>query len=87
MADAKAILATLLTDRPDLAAAAAAIFDHAQYLLDDDERLTKTGALDGVGRDQLRARALESLGGAAPLTDAADPDDPDDTATAPEPDA
>jgi len=59
----KQMLAEILGDRADLIAAASAIFDHAQYLLDDDERLTKTGALDGVGRDRLRARALETLGG------------------------
>jgi hypothetical protein len=74
--DPKQILATILADRPDLVVAAAAIFDHAQYLLDDDERLTKTGALDGVGRDQLRVRALELLGG--PATAADDEDDEDD---------
>jgi hypothetical protein len=58
-------LAEILADRPDLASAAIAIFDYSQYLLDDDERLTKNGALDGVGRDQLRQRALETLGGPA----------------------
>ncbi len=68
----KQILETILGDRSDLIAAAGAIFDHAQYLLDDDERLTKTGALDGVGRDQLRARALETLGGPAPDVEAED---------------
>jgi hypothetical protein len=56
-------LAEILADRPDLASAAIAIFDYSQYLLDDDERLTKSGALDGVGRDLLRQRALETLGG------------------------
>jgi len=56
-----------------------AIFDHAQYLLDDDERLTKTGALDGVGRDQLRARALEMLGGPPEQADdEAEQDDADE---------
>lgn len=59
-------LAEILAERPDLASAAIAIFDYSQYLLDDDERLTKSGALDGVGRDQLRQRALETLGGPPP---------------------
>ena len=63
--DPRTALATLLADRPDLAAVAVAIFDYTQYLLDDDERLTKSGALDGQGRELLRARALETLGGVA----------------------
>jgi hypothetical protein len=63
--DPRTTLATFLADRPDLAAVAAAIFDYTQYLLDDDERLTKSGALDGEGRELLRARALETLGGVA----------------------
>lgn len=41
------------------------MFDYAQYLLDDDERLTKGGALDGHGRELLCARTLELLGGPA----------------------
>lgn len=52
-------------DRPDLAQIAAVIFDYTQYLLDDDERLTKGGALDGQGRELLCTRALELLGGPA----------------------
>jgi hypothetical protein len=63
--DPRTLLAQLLGDREDLAGTASAIFDYAQYLLDDDERLTKGGALDGEGRDRLRARALELLGGPA----------------------
>jgi hypothetical protein len=61
--DPRQRLAEILQERRDLVAAAIAIFDYSQYLLDDDERLTKSGALDGTGRDQLRARALETLGG------------------------
>lgn len=61
--DPKTMLVEILRERPDLASAAAAIFDYAQYLLDDDERLTKSGALDGEARELLRARALETLGG------------------------
>jgi len=57
------MLASILAERPDLASAAAAIFDYTQYLLDDDERLTKSGALDGEARERLRARTLETLGG------------------------
>jgi hypothetical protein len=72
----KEMLAAILGDRADLIAAASAIFDHAQYLLDDDERLTKTGALDGVGRDRLRARALETLGGPV-ASDEVEADEPE----------
>jgi hypothetical protein len=79
--DPRATLAALLADRPDLATVAAAIFDYTQYLLDDDERLTKSGALDGEGRELLRARALEALGGVA-----ADGEDEDGEAKAGEPD-
>lgn len=56
-------LAKLLAARPDLVEVAGALFDYAQYLLDDDQRLTKGGALDGQGRELLKARALELLGG------------------------
>lgn len=56
-------LAKLLKDRPGLVEVAGALFDYAQYLLDDDQRLTKSGALDGEGRELLRKRALELLGG------------------------
>ncbi len=59
------MLEAILADRPDLAQVAAVIFDYTQYLLDDDERLTKGGALDGQGRELLCARALELLGGPA----------------------
>jgi hypothetical protein len=44
---------------PALAAAAAKIFDYAQYLLDDDEKLTRTGALNAEARELLRKRILE----------------------------
>ena len=81
--DPKQILATILGDRPDLTPAAAAIFDYAQYLLDDDERLTKTGALDGAGRELLRARALETLGGPAPRTDGDDDSGDEDDSDSP----
>lgn len=79
-ADPKAYLVEILRERPDLASAAAAIFDYAQYLLDDDERLTKSGALDGESRDLLRARALETLGGPVgpePEVETEDEDDED----------
>lgn len=56
-------LAKLLARRPDLVEVAGALFDYTQYLLDDDQRLTKGGALDGQGRELLKARALELLGG------------------------
>lgn len=70
--DPRTMLSAILAERPDLAAAAAAIFDYTQYLLDDDERLTKSGALDGDARELLRARTLETLGGP---TDADDNDE------------
>jgi hypothetical protein len=60
------VLAEALKERRDLVEPGKAIFDYAQFLLDDDERLTKSGALDGIGRDLLRKRALELLGGPAP---------------------
>lgn len=44
---------------PALAAAAAKIFDYAQFLLDDDEKLTRTGALNAEARELLRKRILE----------------------------
>jgi hypothetical protein len=53
----------MLEERPDLVEVAGALFDYAQYLLDDDQRLTKSGALDGEGRALLKTRALELLGG------------------------
>jgi hypothetical protein len=82
--DPRQRLAEILAERPDLALAAIAIFDYSQYLLDDDERLTKTGALDGVGRDMLRERALETLGGPAPSDD--EPvDEGDESIDEPEP--
>jgi hypothetical protein len=63
--DPRATLEEILAERPDLAQIAATVFDYAQYLLDDDERLTKGGALDGQGRELLCARTLELLGGPA----------------------
>ena len=57
------VLAQTLRERPDLLEVAGSIFDYAQYLLDDDQRLTKSGTLDGQGRDLLKTRALELLGG------------------------
>ncbi len=70
--DPKATLDEILADRPDLAQIAAVIFDYTQYLLDDDERLTKGGALDGQGRELLSARALELLGGPVASADSGD---------------
>ena len=77
MADAqnpRVTLEEILADRPDLAQIAAVIFDYTQFLLDDDERLTKGGALDGQGRELLCARALEALGGPAAEEDADEPE-------------
>ena len=72
------MLASILAERPDLASAAAAIFDYTQYLLDDDERLTKSGTLDGEARERLRTRTLETLGG--PTGDDDDSADAEDDA-------
>lgn len=74
-------LAQALGDRPDLIDVAGALFDYAQYLLDDDQRLTKSGALDGQGRDLLKARALELLGGPAPQPEAEEPESDDESDT------
>jgi hypothetical protein len=83
--DPRAMLDEILADRPDLAQIASVVFDYTQYLLDDDERLTKGGALDGQGRELLCARTLEALGGPAaeeesdePELDLDDEDDEDD---------
>lgn len=48
-----------LAGAPGLSAAAAKIFDYAQYLLDDDDKLTRTGALNSDARELLRKRILE----------------------------
>jgi hypothetical protein len=58
-------LTRALAGRADLVEVASSLFDYAQFLLDDDERLTKGGALDGQGRELLKQRALELLGGPA----------------------
>lgn len=57
------VLADALGERKDLVEPGKALFEYAQFLLDDDERLTKSGALDSQGRDLFRKRALELLGG------------------------
>lgn len=41
---------------------AARVFEFTQFLLDDDENLTRVGNLNGTAKDRLRARALELLG-------------------------
>jgi hypothetical protein len=51
-----------LAASPGLAEAATKTFDYAQFLLDKDENLTRTGALSGAARDLLRARIVELLG-------------------------
>ena len=51
-----------LAARPDLVEAARGIFQFAQFLLDDEESLTRTGNLSGAAKDKLRARTLELLG-------------------------
>ncbi len=54
--------AQALGDTPELALVASGIFDHAQYLLDDEENLTRAGNLTGEAKGRLRGRAEELLG-------------------------
>jgi hypothetical protein len=54
-----------------LAEIAARLFSFTQFLLDDDDNITKVGNLNGEARDKLRARCFELLGVSAPV-DAAD---------------
>jgi hypothetical protein len=56
-----ALLAEVLKENPELVDAAKRVFDYAKFLLDDDEKLTKTGALNGEARDLLRKRITEVL--------------------------
>lgn len=60
----EAVLASLeaLKARPDLVEPARGIFRFAQYLLDEEENLTRTGNLTGAAKEQLRTRSLELLG-------------------------
>ncbi len=51
-----------LSETPELAPLASGIFDHAQYLLDDDDNLTRAGNLTGEAKGRLRKRAEELLG-------------------------
>ncbi len=73
-------MATLLAGTEALAGDAALkdiatrVFEFTQFLLDDDENLTKVGNLDGEARARLQARCLELLG-AAPAGAAADATD------------
>ena len=61
------LLAAALTDDDALTDAAKRIFAYAGFLLDDDEKLTKTGVLNGVAREMLRKRIVELVGGPAML--------------------
>jgi hypothetical protein len=63
------LLAAALAEQTALIDPAAALFDYAQFLLDDDARLTKSGALDSEGRTLLQRRAIELLGGPPPADD------------------
>ena len=47
-------------DKP-LADIATSIFEYTQFLLDDDDNLTKTGNLNKSARDLLRKRSCELL--------------------------
>ncbi len=73
-----ASLASLVA-RPDLIEPARGIFRFAQYLLDEEENLTRTGNLTGAAKEQLRKRALELLG--VDATEPSDDDDPESGAT------
>lgn len=55
------LLAATLKDTPELLDSAKRVFEYAKFLLDDDEKLTKTGALNGEAKDLLRKRILEVL--------------------------
>ncbi len=61
-----------------LAEIAARLFSFTQFLLDDDDNITKVGNLNGEARDKLRARCFELLGVSAPV----DPADDDASADA-----
>ena len=58
-----------LAEAAGFAEAAAKVFDYAQFLLDKDENLTRSGALDGSARELLRARILELVGDVSPQPD------------------
>lgn len=64
-----------------LADIATRLFEFTQFLLDDDENLTKVGNLDGEARARLQARCLELLGVAPAGAAAADVAASDDGAT------
>ena len=51
-----------LKNQVTLAAKAHSIFEFTNFLLDDDENLTKTGNLKKEAKERLRERALELLG-------------------------
>lgn len=57
----EALLAQILKDNPELVDPAKRIFEYAKFLLDDDEKLTKTGALNGEARTLLQQRIREVL--------------------------
>ncbi len=48
-----------------LAEIAGRIFEFTQFLLDDDDNLTKVGNLNGDAKARLRARVLELMGAEA----------------------
>lgn len=58
----EALLGQVLRENPELVEPAKRIFEYARFLLDDDEKLTKTGALNGEARELLRKRIGEVLG-------------------------
>ena len=57
----EALLTAALPNASDLVDPAMRIFAYAKFLLDDDDKLTKTGALNGEAKDLLRKRILEVL--------------------------
>ena len=64
---------------PELLDAAKRIFEYTRFLLDVDDNLTKTGALNGGAREQLRKRIVEVIGD-VPHVEPRDDDDDDDDA-------
>jgi len=63
-------------DNKTLLNAAKPIFEYTQFLLDDDENLTKTGNLNKSARDLLRQRVCDVLNIPMESRTEAEPNDP-----------
>ncbi len=79
--DIEALLAQTeaLNGNAKLSRAASAMFQFAQFLLDDDDNLTKTGNLNGEAKGQFQRRVLELLGVDEDDAAAAEPTSTDDS--------